>query len=174
MRYAAAYLLAILGGNNNPDVSAISKILGSVAIDCDENEAQKVIDACKGKSVDQLIEEGTKKLGSLPAGGAAVATGAGAGAAAPAAAASETKKDEPKQEAKKEEKKKDDSDDEGDMVCSFICCTKIRQLLSLFLSLGLWSIRLNRTSTFHFSFREHPTHAHMNRSFLCHVCFAGF
>jgi large subunit ribosomal protein LP2 len=117
MRYAAAYVLATLAGNANPDVSTISKILGSVGIDCDKVKAQKVVDACKGKSVDQIIEEGTKKLSSLPAGGGAVAAAAApvAGGAAPAA---DAKKGGAKEEPKKEEKKKDDSDEEGDdMVC---------------------------------------------------------
>jgi len=95
--------------NTNPDVSTISKILGSVGIDCDNTKAQKVIDACKGKNIDQIIEEGTKKLSSLPAGGGAVA------AAAPVAAATtDAKKGGAKEEAKKEEKKKEDSDEEGD------------------------------------------------------------
>ena len=114
MRYAAAYVLAALAGNTNPDVSTISKILGSVGIDCDKTKAQKVIDACKGKNIDQIIEEGSKKLSSLPAGGAAVAsTGATATTAAPAAAAGAAKGGA-KEEPKKEEKKKEESDEEGD------------------------------------------------------------
>lgn len=118
MRYAAAYVLATLAGNANPDVATISKILGSVGIDCDNKKAQQVIDACKGKNVDQIIEEGTKKLSSLPAGGGAVAA-APAGGAAAAAPAADAKKGGAKEEPKKEEKKKDDSDEEeGDMVCT--------------------------------------------------------
>ena len=116
MRYAAAYVLATLAGNNNPDVAAISKILGSVGIECDAKKAQNVIDACHGKSVDDIIAEGTKKLASLPAGGAAPS----GGAAAPATAAAETKKEAAKEEPKKEEKKKEESDDEGDMVSEFL------------------------------------------------------
>jgi large subunit ribosomal protein LP2 len=115
MRYAAAYVLATLAGNTSPDVTSISKILGSVGIDCDNAKAQKVIDACKGKNIDQIIEEGTKKLSSLPVGGGAVASTA----AAPAAAATtDPKKGGAKEETKKEEKKKVESDEEGDdMVC---------------------------------------------------------
>jgi large subunit ribosomal protein LP2 len=112
MRYAAAYVLATLGGNTNPDVSTISKILGSVGIDCDKTKAQKVIDACKGKDIDQIIAEGTKKLSSLPAGGGAVA--ASESAAAPAAATTDPKKGGAKEQPKKEEKKKEESDEEGD------------------------------------------------------------
>ena len=116
MRYAAAYVLATLAGNTNPDVATISKILGSVGVDCDNAKAQKVIDACKGKNIDQIIEEGTKKLSSLPAAGAAVAS---TGGAAPAAAATtDAKKGGAKEAPKKEEAKKEESDGEGDdMVC---------------------------------------------------------
>jgi large subunit ribosomal protein LP2 len=117
MRYAAAYVLAILGGNSNPDVTAISKILGSVGVDCDNTKAQKVVDACKGKDVEQIIAEGTKKLSSLPTGGGG-AVAASAGAPAAAAATTDAKKGGAKEEAKKPEKKKEESDEEGDdMVC---------------------------------------------------------
>jgi large subunit ribosomal protein LP2 len=114
MRYAAAYVLATLSGNTTPDVATISKILGSVGIDCDNAKAQKVIDACKGKNIDQIIEAGTKKLSSLPTGGGAAAAAAPAGAA-PAAA--DAKKGAAKEE-KKEEKKKEESDEEGDDMVS--------------------------------------------------------
>jgi large subunit ribosomal protein LP2 len=147
MRYAAAYLLATLAGNTNPDVSTISKILGSVGIDCDNAKAQKVIDACKGKNVDQIIEQGTKKLSSLPTGGAAVAS---AGGAAPAAAATtDAKKGGAKEEPKKEEKKKEDSDEEGDdMVCSKIKRFYFNKFIFFFF-LGIWFIRLNSSNKLH-------------------------
>ncbi|CAF3299197.1 unnamed protein product [Rotaria sp. Silwood2] len=115
MRYAAAYVLATLAGNTNPDVSTISKILGSVGIDCDNTKAQKVIDACKGKNVDQIIEEGTKKLSSLPVGGASVAsTGGSAATTTTTTPAASAGKAAAKEEPKKEEKKKEESDEEGD------------------------------------------------------------
>ena len=114
MRYAAAYALSVLAGNSHPDVSTISKILGSVGIDCDNAKAQKVIDACKGKDLEQIIAEGTKKLASLPAGGGAVAASGAAGGAPAAAAGGDAKKGAAKEEPKKEEKKKEESDEEGD------------------------------------------------------------
>ena len=113
MRYAAAYVLATLAGNANPDVAAISKILGSVGIDCDDTKAKKVIDACKGKKVDQIIEEGMKKISSMPAAGPAPAAGGATTTAAPAA---DAKKGAAKEEPKKEEKKADSDDDGDDMV----------------------------------------------------------
>jgi len=143
MRYAAAYVLATLAGNTNPDVSTISKILGSVGIDCDNAKAQKVIDACKGKNVDEIIAEGTKKLSSLPAGGGAVASTGGAAPAA-AAATTDAKKGGAKEEPKKEEKKKEESDEEGDdMVCRK---TKKHFILINSFFLGIWFIRLNSSN----------------------------
>ncbi|CAF1927773.1 unnamed protein product [Rotaria magnacalcarata] len=115
MRYAAAYVLATLAGNTNPDVSTISKILGSVGIDCDNAKAQKVIDACKRKNIDQIIEEGTKKLSSLPTASVGIASTSGAAAAATTTAATgNAGKGAAKEEPKKEEKKKEESDEEGD------------------------------------------------------------
>lgn len=81
MRYVAAYLLAQLAGNANPDAKAIEKILSSVGIEADSTKVEKVIKELSGKSVDALIAEGTTKLSSMPSGGAAPA----AASAAPAA-----------------------------------------------------------------------------------------
>ena len=86
MRYVAAYLLAALAGNENPDLAALDKILSSVGVKVDETQAKKVISELKGKSLETLIKEGSVKLASVPSGGAAAPA-----AAAPAAAA----KDEP-------------------------------------------------------------------------------
>lgn len=42
MRYVAAYLLAALGGKENPNGGDIKKILESVGIEADETRMQKV------------------------------------------------------------------------------------------------------------------------------------
>lgn len=42
MRYVAAYLLAALGGNENPDAKDIKKILESVGIEADDTRLDKV------------------------------------------------------------------------------------------------------------------------------------
>ena len=65
MRYSAAYLLALLGGNSSPDVAAIAKILTSVGIECDRDRAQKVIDACAGRNVEEIIAGGMIKLSDV-------------------------------------------------------------------------------------------------------------
>ena len=55
MRYVAAYLLAVLGGNNEPSAKDIKKILSSVGIDADDSCVNKVIDELKGKNIEELI-----------------------------------------------------------------------------------------------------------------------
>jgi len=54
MRYVAAYLLAVLGGNENPTAADIEKILGSVGIDVDEEKLSKVISELKGKNISEV------------------------------------------------------------------------------------------------------------------------
>ncbi|XP_050067656.1 60S acidic ribosomal protein P2-like [Anopheles maculipalpis] len=106
MRYVAAYLLAVLGGNAAPSNSDIENILSSVGTEADSTRVTKVVNELKGKSIEELIAPGREKLSSMPAGGGATvaapaAAGGGGGAAAPAA----EKKDE-----KKEESESDDED----------------------------------------------------------------
>ncbi|XP_067849816.1 large ribosomal subunit protein P2-like [Heptranchias perlo] len=98
MRYVAAYLLAVLGGNEAPSSKDIKKILDSVGIEADDERLNKVISELKGKNVDDVITAGNAKLASVPAGGAVVA-GATAGAAPAAPAAAEEKKEEKKEES---------------------------------------------------------------------------
>ena len=43
MRYVAAYLLAVLGGNKNPSNSDLEKILGAVGLEVDCERLSKVI-----------------------------------------------------------------------------------------------------------------------------------
>lgn len=78
MRYVAAYLLAVLGGNENPSNADLEKILSSVGIEVDASRVTKIIGELKGKSISELIAQGREKLSSMPVGG-------GAAAAAPAA-----------------------------------------------------------------------------------------
>ena len=54
MRYVAAYLLAVLGGNENPTSADIEKILGSVGIDVDGEKLGKVISELKGKNINEV------------------------------------------------------------------------------------------------------------------------
>jgi len=108
MRNLAAYLLAKLGGNENPQVKDVKNILGSVGIEGDDAAIQKVIDSLKGKDIEALIAEGAKKIVSVPSGGAAPAAAAPAAAAAAAPAAHKESKKEEKKEEKKEAPKKEE------------------------------------------------------------------
>jgi large subunit ribosomal protein LP2 len=91
MRYVAAYLLAVLGGKENPTNAEIEKILSSVGIEVDATRVTKVVNELKGKSIPELIAQGREKLSSMPVGG---------GAAAPAAAAGGAPAEEKKEEKK--------------------------------------------------------------------------
>merc|ERR1712168_106002 len=105
MRYVAAYLLAALGGNDSPTTNDIKTILESVGVGFEEERASLVVNQCQGKSVAELIEAGSAKMASMPAGGGGGGGGAAAasgGDAAPAAV-----------EEKKKEEKKASSDESG-------------------------------------------------------------
>merc|ERR1712098_333531 len=101
MRYVAAYLLAVLGGNESPKAADIKAIISSVGIDIEDEKLNKVIEELAGKNIEELMAEGSKKLASVPSGGGAAAPAAAAGAGgadAPAAAAKEEKKEESEEE----------------------------------------------------------------------------
>ncbi|XP_042322318.1 60S acidic ribosomal protein P2 isoform X2 [Sceloporus undulatus] len=107
MRYVAAYLLAVLGGNESPNSKDLKKILDSVGIETDDERVNKVISELNGKNIEDVIAQGNSKLASMPVGGA-VAVSAG-GSAAPAAGAA------PAAEEKKEEKKEESEESDDDM-----------------------------------------------------------
>eukprot|EP00013_Stygamoeba_regulata_P002360 CAMPEP_0177628856 /NCGR_PEP_ID=MMETSP0447-20121125/355_1 /TAXON_ID=0 /ORGANISM="Stygamoeba regulata, Strain BSH-02190019" /LENGTH=114 /DNA_ID=CAMNT_0019130133 /DNA_START=140 /DNA_END=484 /DNA_ORIENTATION=+ len=107
MKLVSAYLLARLGGNENPDKAAISKILDSVGIAVgDDAELDKIIAGLNGKDINEVIAEGSKKFAALPAAGAAAAPAAGGAAPAAAAAAA------PKAAAAPAPAAKEESDEE--------------------------------------------------------------
>ncbi|NWU92486.1 RLA2 protein, partial [Upupa epops] len=107
MRYVAAYLLAVLGGNESPTSKDLKKILDSVGIETDDERMNKVISELNGKNIEDVIAQGTGKLASMPAGGA-VAVAAGGGSAVPAAAAAPAAAEEKKEEKKEESEESDD------------------------------------------------------------------
>ena len=108
MRYVAAYLLAVLGGNENPTAADIEKILGSVGIDVDEEKLSKVISELKGKNISEVIAEGQGKLSAVPCGGAVIAGG-------DASAKGGDSKEEPKEEKKEEKKEESEEESDDDM-----------------------------------------------------------
>merc|ERR1739847_4946 len=108
MRYVAAYLLAVLGGNSSPSAADIKKILSSVGVDAEAGALDKVVECLKGKDINELIQEGNQKLASVPSGGG------GAAAAAPAAGGAAAAAEAPKEE-KKEKKSESENSDDDDM-----------------------------------------------------------
>ncbi|XP_055486582.1 60S acidic ribosomal protein P2-like, partial [Leucoraja erinacea] len=102
IRYVAAYLLAVLGGNDDPASKDIKKILDGVGIEADDERLNKAIRELKGKNVGDVITVGNAKLASVPTGDAVAVNIAGA--AAPAAT-----------EEKKEEKKEKSEESDDDM-----------------------------------------------------------
>ncbi|NXS68428.1 RLA2 protein, partial [Pandion haliaetus] len=108
MRYVAAYLLAVLGGNESPTSKDLKKILDSVGIETDDERMNKVISELNGKNIEDVIAQGNGKLASMPAGGA-VAVSPGGGSAAPTAAAAPAAAEEKKEEKKEESEESDDN-----------------------------------------------------------------
>merc|ERR1712170_189380 len=96
MRYVAAYMLASLGGKDNPSAADIEKILSSVGIEAESDKVKKVIDELKGKDLEEVIAEGTKKLASVPSGGGGAPAAGGAATGGGTAEAKEEKKEEKK------------------------------------------------------------------------------
>ena len=90
MKYIAAYLLAKLGGDENPSASKIKSILESVGAQCDDSTVDALLKKLEGKDIQALISEGSSKLAVVGGGSAAPAAGSG-----PAA---EEKKEEKKEE----------------------------------------------------------------------------
>ena len=93
MKYLAAYLLLVQGGNTSPSASDITALLESVGVEAEESRLQALLKDLEGKDLQELIAEGNTKLASVPSGGAA------AGGAAEA-------------EEEKEEEAKEESDDD--------------------------------------------------------------
>lgn len=57
MRYVAAYCLFALSGKT-PTAKDLEKMLGSVGVDCDAEQASKVVSELEGKDLEELIKEG--------------------------------------------------------------------------------------------------------------------
>jgi len=112
MRYVAAYLLAVLGGEANPSNETITNILSSVGIEADSDRVDKLLAALKGKDVQALIAEGKTKL-------SAFGNVAASASSAPSTGAPTADKKDDKKEDKKEDKKKDEDEEEADMGGGF-------------------------------------------------------
>ena len=102
MKHIAAYLLAVLGGKAEPEAKDVIEILKSVDAKYDEEKINQLCSELKGKNIEELIEEGKKKMSTITV------------AAAPAAAAPAEAKEEKKEEKKEETKEEEEEEEEGD------------------------------------------------------------
>ena len=82
MRHVAAYLLAVLGGNDSPSAKDLKGILSSVGVEANSDSLDIVVKSLKGKSVSELIEEGHALLANVPSGGTGAAGTSGGDASA--------------------------------------------------------------------------------------------
>ncbi|KAL6861277.1 hypothetical protein ACP4OV_016977 [Aristida adscensionis] len=106
MKFIAAYLLAVLGGNSSPSAEDLTAILEPVGCELDNEKIELLLSQLSGKDITELIAAGREKFASVPCGGGvAVAAGAPAAGGAGAAPAAEAKKEE-----KVEEKEESDDD----------------------------------------------------------------
>lgn len=99
MKYLAAYLLLVQGGNESPSAEDIKNVIESVGVEAEEAKITALLASFEGKgSLDEIIAEGQTKLASVPAGGVA-----SAGAAASAGGAADAEAAEEKEESAAEE-----------------------------------------------------------------------
>eukprot|EP01115_Flamella_aegyptia_P004933 TRINITY_DN20_c0_g2_i1.p1 TRINITY_DN20_c0_g2~~TRINITY_DN20_c0_g2_i1.p1 ORF type:complete len:125 (-),score=63.34 TRINITY_DN20_c0_g2_i1:147-521(-) len=103
MKDIAAYLLLVLGGNNNPTADDITKLLGSVGASPSDN-LQKLLEELQGKTLSEVLAAGEAKLAAA---GPMVAAGSGSG--------SGEKADSGVADAEPEEEEEEESDAEGGM-----------------------------------------------------------
>ncbi|EEQ38888.1 hypothetical protein EJF18_30269 [Clavispora lusitaniae] len=99
MKYLAAYLLLVQGGNTSPSASDISALLETVGVEVEESRISTLLGELKDKTIEELIAEGNTKLASVPTGGAAAAS---SGSAAAASGSTEAAAEEKEEEAKEE------------------------------------------------------------------------
>merc|ERR1712070_914734 len=79
MKVIAAYMLAVVGGNDKPSVSDVKTILNSVGISLDDDSnkrLEELVEEMSAKELADVLKEGTEKLKTVPGG-----SGAGAPAA---------------------------------------------------------------------------------------------
>jgi large subunit ribosomal protein LP2 len=99
MRHLAAYLLLVVGGNSAPTADDVKTLLAAAGIEVDQERLTTLVSELEGKSLAELIAEGTPKLligtgGGGGGGGGGPAESGAAGGAADAAPKEEKPKEE--------------------------------------------------------------------------------
>eukprot|EP00746_Dinoflagellata_sp_MGD_P160748 gnl/MRDRNA2_/MRDRNA2_87645_c0_seq1.p1 gnl/MRDRNA2_/MRDRNA2_87645_c0~~gnl/MRDRNA2_/MRDRNA2_87645_c0_seq1.p1 ORF type:complete len:633 (+),score=188.09 gnl/MRDRNA2_/MRDRNA2_87645_c0_seq1:81-1979(+) len=109
MKYVGAYLLAVLGGNDNPSKEEVEAILQAGGIEVDQAILGTVMQKVEGKSPVEIMSSGYGKLEKVGGGG-----GGGCGGGVPAATAAAG--GDAGGGAKKEEKKVEEEEEEEDFI----------------------------------------------------------
>lgn len=86
-----------------PGASDVSKLLSDSGVSVDEDSLKVMMSKLEGKSIPELVKEGSGMMASMPAGGSGGAAAAATGGADAGAA-------EAKEEPKKEEEPEEDVD----------------------------------------------------------------
>lgn len=108
MKYVAAYLLAVIGGNANPDNAAVTKVLKAAGVEIDQAKLDKLLTELQGKDIEKLLEEGREKLGNVSMGGSSA--GAAPAAASDAGSSAVAAPEPVKEESESEEEEMDGFD----------------------------------------------------------------
>ncbi|KAK6110337.1 Uncharacterized protein BM_BM6949 [Brugia malayi] len=112
MRYVSAYMLAAMGAKHHVTANDIGNILGSVGVDCEHDKVEDVIKKMEGKTLDELIREGSKYLASISAAPPCIG---GTLTASAATSLADNKDAVTASSAKKEEKKEKEEESDEDM-----------------------------------------------------------
>ncbi|KAL5711071.1 hypothetical protein ACHQM5_021566 [Ranunculus cassubicifolius] len=100
MKVLSAYLLAKLGGNEEPSADDLKKILSSVGIEAEDGMIEMLLSQVNGKDLAELIAAGREKMATVSSAGAApVAVAAASTGGAPTPAPVEEKKEEVMEES---------------------------------------------------------------------------
>merc|ERR1712094_93374 len=95
MKVISAYMLAVTGGNDSPNVADCKKILSSVGVELsgdEEKRLEDLVEEMAGTSLAEVLEKGHALLKTIPGGGGG--GGAATGGAAPAAEAKKSSSSE--------------------------------------------------------------------------------
>ena len=109
MKFVAAYLLAVLGGNQKPSADDVNAILAAAGAQTDDAKVKMLIEKLEGRNAYELIEEGKGLMATLGGCGGAAAAAAAGGAAGNGGA--EGKKEEKEEEEKKKEEEEEEEED---------------------------------------------------------------
>merc|ERR1712118_506389 len=70
MKGITAYMLAVVGGHDTPDVASVKKILSAVGIDLDGDDSKKLedlVEEMSAKDLAEVMKAGLEKLKTVPA-----------------------------------------------------------------------------------------------------------